>query len=77
LLDTNLKIILLDHQNNFVGTLKIMSNAAKNFNILAISLSVLIIILIVQQNYFSDLYLAKMLDLSAKPFFPCIKITKI
>jgi len=23
------KIILLDHQNNFVGTLKIMNNAAK------------------------------------------------
>jgi len=32
LLDTDLKIILLDHQNNFVGTLKIMSNAAKNFD---------------------------------------------
>jgi len=41
LLDTDLKIILLDHQNNFVGTLKIMSNAAKNFDILADSLSVL------------------------------------
>jgi len=26
LLDTDLKIILLDHQNNFVRTLKIMSN---------------------------------------------------
>jgi len=25
--------------------------------------------LIVQQNYFSDLYLAKILDFSAKPFF--------
>jgi len=35
LLDTDLKIILLDHQNNFVGTLKIMSNAVKNFDILA------------------------------------------
>jgi len=35
LLDTVLKIILLDHQNNFVGTLKITSNAAKNFDILA------------------------------------------
>jgi len=34
LLDTDLKIILSDHQNNFVGTLKIMSNAAKNFDIL-------------------------------------------
>jgi len=41
LLDIDLKIILLDHQNNFVGTLKIMSNAAKNLDILAISLSVL------------------------------------
>jgi len=31
--DTDLKIILLDNQNNFVGTLKIMNNAAKNFDI--------------------------------------------
>jgi len=60
LLDTNLKIILLDPQNNFVRTLKIMSNAAKNFNILATGLNVLHI-LIVQQNYFSDLYPAKIL----------------
>jgi len=35
LLDTDLKIILLNHQNNFVGTLKVMSNAAKNFGVLA------------------------------------------
>jgi len=40
-----------------------MSNAVKNFDILATSLSVLHIILIVQQNYFSDLYPAKILDL--------------
>jgi len=40
LLNTDLKIILLDHQNNFVGTLK-MSNAAKNVYILATGLSVL------------------------------------
>jgi len=33
-LDTDLKIILLDHQSNFVEILKIMKNAAKNFNIL-------------------------------------------
>jgi len=32
---------LLGHQNNFIGFLKIMSNAAKNFDILATSLSVL------------------------------------
>jgi len=30
----------------------------------------------VQQNYFSDLYPAKILNLSAKPFFPC-RIFKI
>jgi len=47
LLDTDQKIILLDYQNNFVGTLKIMSNAAKNFDILAIGLSVL-------HNYFDS-----------------------
>jgi len=46
LLDTDLKIILLDHQNNFVGTLKIMSNAAKSFDILT-SLNIL-------HNYFDS-----------------------
>jgi len=43
-----------------------MNNATKSFCILAISLSVL-------HNYltnFSDLYLAKILDLSVKSFFP-------
>jgi len=43
----DLKIILLDHQNNFVGTLKIMIIAVKNFYILATSLSVL-------HNYFDN-----------------------
>jgi len=71
----DLKTILLNHQNNFVRTLNIMNNAAKNFDILATSLSVLII-LIVQQNYFSDLYPTKILDLSAKPFFPCTYYSK-
>jgi len=41
LLDTDQKIILLDHQFNFVETVKIMSDAAKNFDILAIGLDVL------------------------------------
>jgi len=60
----------LDHKNNFVETLKIISNAAKNFDTLATSLSVL-------QNYLSNLCPAKILDLSAKPFFSCkIKISK-
>jgi len=49
--------MLLDIKNNFVGTLKIMSNA-KNFDILATDLSVLHNF-IVQQNYFSSLYPAK------------------
>jgi len=37
LLNTDQKIIL-DRQNNFVGTLEMMSNAAKNFDILATDL---------------------------------------
>jgi len=37
----------LDHQNNFVGILKIMSDAAKNFDVLATSLIVLF-------NYFDQ-----------------------
>jgi len=45
--DTNLKIILFDHQNNFVGVLKIMSNVAKNFDILEASLNV-------PHNYFDS-----------------------
>jgi len=47
LLDTDLKIILSDHQNNFVEILKIMNDAAKKFDILAIGLSVL-------HNYFDS-----------------------
>jgi len=41
LLDTDLKIILVGHQKNFVETLKLMSNTAKDFNILTTVLSVL------------------------------------
>jgi len=62
LLNIDMKIILLDNQN-FAGTLKIISNAVKNFGILAISLSVL-------HNYFDSLtnllfspYPAKILNL--------------
>jgi len=50
-----------------------MSNAAENSDILTTGVwTFYIIILIVQQNYFSDLYSAKILNLSARPFFPCI-----
>jgi len=47
LLDTDLKIILLDHQNNFVETLKKISNAVTNFDILVTCLSIL-------HNYFNN-----------------------
>jgi len=67
-LDTDLKIILLDHQNNFVRTLKIM---LQNFDILAISLSVLHNYFDSSTNYFFDPYPVKILDLSAKPSFLC------
>jgi len=64
------KILLENNsENNFVGTLNIISNTVKNFDIVATSFY--IIIFIVQQNYVSDLYPAEILDLSAKPFFPC------
>jgi len=69
-LNTDLKIILLNHQNNFVGILKVMSDAAKNFGILILIWAFYIIILIIQQNHFSNLYPAKILDLSAELFFP-------
>jgi len=50
-----------------------MNNAAKNFDILTTSVRALFLdnILIVQQNYISDLYSTKILDLPAKLFFPC------
>jgi len=39
-LDTSdLKIILLDHRNNYVGNLIMLCNAAKNCDILTISLN--------------------------------------
>jgi len=47
-LDTDLKMILLDHQNNYVRNSSMMSNDAKNFYILATSLNV-------AHNYFDSL----------------------
>jgi len=47
-----------------------MNNAIKNFNILAISLSVLYNYFDNSMKLFSDLYLAKFLDKTAKLFFP-------
>jgi len=47
LLDTDVIIILSNHRNNFVGISKIMSNATKNFDVLATGLIVL-------HNYFDS-----------------------
>jgi len=44
-LGTNLKIILLDHQNNCVGNSSMMSNSTKSFDILVTNSSV-------QHHYF-------------------------
>jgi len=44
-----------------------LKSNAKNFDIPVSNLNILLI-LIIQQNYFSYLYAAKILDLSAKPF---------
>jgi len=57
LLDIGQKITLSDRQNNFVGILKIMSNAAKNFDNLT-TLSVL-------YNYF---YFLSKIILSVKTY---------
>jgi len=65
----DLKIILLDHQNNYIKSLSIDSNAAKSFNILTSIRASYITILMIQTKLFLDLYLAKFLDTSAKSFF--------
>jgi len=67
----------VDHQNNYVkGNSNLMNNAVNNFNILAISLSVLII-LMVPTKLFSDLYLSKFWDASAKSFVFILNISGI
>jgi len=60
---------LLSHQNNYIESLYL--DAAKNFNILAVSSNVLHNYFGQQTKLFSNLYLAKFLDSSAKLFFPC------
>jgi len=64
-----MKIILLDHQNNYTRSSNMTSNVVKNFNILGISMSVL-------HNYFNsltklflNLYPAKFLNILAKCSF--------
>jgi len=60
---------MLDHQNNYVERLNV-GDKAKSFNIPATRLNVLRNYFDVQTKLFSDLYLTKLLDTSAKPFFP-------
>jgi len=67
---TDLKIILLDHQNNYVENSSMMSNAAKNFDILAISLNILHNYFDSSLKLFSSYFLVKFLDTLAKSFFP-------
>ena len=71
---TDLKLILLHHQNNLnVGNSSIMSNAAKSFSYsVATCLSVLHNYFDGPTKLFSDMYLAKFSDTSAKSCFPCI-----
>jgi len=64
-------------KNNYVGRLSVNNNAVKSFNILAISLNVLNIIILMIQTKFLDLFLAKFLNTSAKPFFPYKKMSHI
>jgi len=53
-----------------------MNNAAKNFDILTISLNVLYNYFDNPIKLFSDLYLVKFLNTSAKLFFSCIKTSQ-
>jgi len=63
----------LNHQDNFVKNLKIMSNAAKNFDILATDLNDLYNYFdSLTKNYFSNLAVSRILYLLTKPFFSCM-----
>jgi len=60
------------NQSDYIERLSIDDNA-KNFNTLAINLSVLHNS---QIKLFSNLYLVKFLNTSAKPFFSCMYVYK-
>jgi len=70
-LNTNPEIILFgrNHQNDYVEILNMISNAVKSFNKQLVRASY-IIILIIQQDYISDLYLVKFLNITTKLSFP-------
>jgi len=61
----------MDHQNKCVGNSSVMSDAAKSFDILA-SLNVVHNHFDGSTKLFSNLYLAKFLNTSAKLFFPYV-----
>jgi len=68
--DTDLKIILLDYQNNYVGNLSNKQYCKKVLTFQA-NFSVLHKYFDNPIKLFTDLYLAKFLDTSAKLLFPC------
>jgi len=57
-----MKIILLDHQNNYIERLSLIvnDNAAKSFNILTTSLSYMLPNTLIQTKLFSDLHVANL-----------------
>jgi len=61
----DLKIILLDHQNNYIERLNADNKAAKGSSNQFERLTFIIF----QTKLFSDLYVAKFLGISTKPFF--------
>jgi len=60
---------LLNYQNNYVENSSVMSNAAKNFDILATSLNILYNYFDNPTKLFLNLNLVKFLNTSAKSFF--------
>jgi len=66
ILDTGLKITLLNYQNNYIGSSSTTSKTAKSFDILVTNLSVLYNYCNSSTRLFADLYLAKHLDIPTK-----------
>ena len=75
-LDTDLKIILLDHQNNYVGRSSQLLDCQNFLQPCSSRLNVLHNYFDGPTKFFADLYLAKVIDTAAKLFFPCIIFCK-
>lgn len=68
-LDTDLEVILLGHQNNYIGRSSVMSKAARYYDILATNFTVLHNYFVSTAKLFSGLHSAKFLDTSASRSF--------